>query len=1620
MLALWEALDDPGAPADLLVEQLELLAALKLKERVPFLGRLPRALAHSKARVRAAAARALAGAEGPRALSWLLELLGDPAPDVVKAAAQAMTESVHHDPARWAHLVFHPRVEVRRLALDHSPSTAQWLNLFLLEDPWLAAAAREQLPDLAPSLVGPILEWTELGTLSPARARHLLRRGAAAKLLGVAVPTRSEDWARGTRPPPMEPDPLDALFGLFWDVEGAFWSEVGQWLSSHDHRARPIASLCRVGLSQGNWPDWVVGLIVGFHPRSLRFAWFPEGARRRGLARLYRLGHRSDRLDDEEIALILQAPPLVDFQGRLDLLMLGALLRLAEDPMRVLIRRVDFDALMLAVRHHPAGLAHLAAPGRHPKTSRTFFERLGRASGWMAAAALTDLVEGDEYEAGRAALDGLTPAEKLQAVDLALELAAPPNPGFSPNRLRLLARQLSEAAPPAGVLERVLDHRDNPLTPILLQMLAERLGAQEFYELATRLTQARLLTLLGRVDHCSAFPFACEVCLASQLERHADRRIADWARARRPQISLPATKASPHVRSLTRAEARQIATCAAAALPHAVEPCLRSPCRGLTAALSQRPCPETPCLEVCLALLGCHDPYHEVDAEFQNYSSTGSDFLTSLDERACRLWLMNEGLPVHGHAWLSRWERHLGFLWSSLDQSPANLTSWLAFIAQGNPRLCEEGWGATGRLLGMWRWRERSLFASCATSSLEELAVAALAGPGGVGAAVCLDRCWDYHGGPTGLVRAEVTALLPDLDPQARSMLARWFDSRGLGQAARGRRVKLTDDQKRLIGRCQDLEQLVEWARGPQAEIVAEAALRLLDFRPSGCQRLLQLLEEDLPQLGVLAESVGLWPDPVSLEQVRERLRAGHYPAEVRFVAALSLAESGEEWEEVLLEAALAPTQTTWLGAGHWERLERLGLADLPEKLATSPHPHAYHPAVEQLLSHPSPTARRRLRDFLLAGPQRLAGLRLKVATALFEAGDPTGLPLLFWERIFGTRHRLALAAADTEHLRDAVVGLLASGLAETELLKWLVTMPSKHFEPLALEVLKDSRKPATCGPLVQQLRRSPERAARVRRVAEAFHWGLSRGRELTGKLFALEMLTGEKLGYTYLHEARIFVNVMPIFTGERHAEDIVKGLMLHEFGHHIYHADAASKAVWTRAEKAGLHSLLNLVSDEHLERNLRANHADNDQKLKRLTAYAFGHRDREVELESLVVSLGRGLFEVLTATRLQLARRRGCLRVRGRDVFRALEKSSLPFGRFVRALRMGLGNRHHDPLVGQALALFGPDFRHADMERLYEITLELQRLFGTQTVLLESLGPDTPEWDDAEVIVRTEGLTPDELRREVERLRKGGARALVLNDGPQVDFPPLTAVVPVAFDPVAHREHVRAVARYARRLRAVFERLGLRYRPHKRRTSGRRLDRAQLPAVVLRGDVRVLEARRLEVETDLFLGLAVDCSGSMQGESLHKARLFATLLAEAGRGLGGIDVRVVGFTDTTLYDAGDANRCAAHNLECSGGNNDAGALDYLAGLALASPRKTRLLVMISDGLPTQCTVSALRALVRHLTRRRGLLCAQVAVRKLQEVCFPHYIELLENDLDASVIAFGRILSRLVSRAVRP
>ncbi|HEY6038825.1 MAG TPA: hypothetical protein VIV58_31300, partial [Kofleriaceae bacterium] len=544
---------------------------------------------------------------------------------------------------------------------------------------------------------------------------------------------------------------------------------------------------------------------------------------------------------------------------------------------------------------------------------------------------------------------------------------------------------------------------------------------------------------------------------------------------------------------------------------------------------------------------------------------------------------------------------------------------------------------------------------------------------------------------------------------------------------------------------------------------------------------------------------------------------------------------------------------------------------------------------------------------------------------------------------------------------------------------------------------------------------------------------GVRRGVELTGRMFRVHMTSSEAdLGHTRLDSSRIFVSPLPMLRDERHGRDIVEGLVLHELGHHVYHRGEVPEALWAKAHKEGIGHLLNLVADEHLERNLRAIDPTYGDRLKRLGAYAFQHAAQEIAVPVLLDALRGAAAPALIKTPLEVGFAENAVRLRRGSVLTELDRAGHPLARFARAFRLGLGNRMNDPKLAEALALT-QGIRDMDMPQMYELTQKLAALFGGALEVAkvfggaEGLEAGDHERDDD---VFGAGVSDDALQKEIERVldprrnkgaksgTKGAPEKLWINVAPDEEFDRIRTVEKVRGNPEAHRRLVHEVQRHATRLRAFLDDLGLRWEPQRARTQGRALDRTRLLPLVTRNDPRILIARTPQRRTDLFLGVIVDCSGSMSSrDNIGRAKRFAALVAEAVRPLPGVEARFFGFTDSVIYDAGTARDCHVVGLHADGGNNDAAGLFHAANVAMASAKRAKVLVMISDGLPTECSVEALRGLVSTLTRRRGIVCAQVAVHPLEEVCFPSYV-LLDGALEPAVARFGRMIGDLARRSL--
>ncbi|MEN0060769.1 MAG: hypothetical protein AAGA48_01400 [Myxococcota bacterium] len=1685
-LDCWNALTDPERSDDELVEWLDALAELSASDRWPYFARVEALLDHDAPAVRVAALAAFEGATGLGARTALVRALDDEE-DAVRAAAMRSCAVVGRmDRLLWVHGLYHPRSDVRQQTLEAMPSHAampQWSLLPLLGDPEVGPMleARLLVHGLEPGSVGDLMRLTKRGGLATGLVfrclasldwRHQLE--AIVTVFSATrnpAPTKDEPLGEQILAWRSQSDSLDELVRTI--ISGAMAEDphatsiVEQWLHDvasggalTDHERRLAISVVVV-LSKLDW--WPLGL-------ALALAGFPGLARLMHPDRLWpALPHYARAVQgslpsEVQDGLFEHVPwDAVSIDG------LTGLVRLAgPNAFDTLLQHPDLrrDALVNAMVEDPdAGGRLLAVPvqTRRDKSARRtllldVLNQHGRATATLIAHAAVRLpkealllLEARPSDWGEAEQDAL-----LREV-LAALASLDRNGAIRERHVTKLARHppFNTVAALSAVLEQALS---GGFVHHLVTQALVALGSSVVDDLSGAALQ-RLVDLDRKED---ALPWALQQEVAKALQHHGHSGIQAWAREVLAPVEVAMARlaeASPG-RGLTNAELNRIKTATPKQLATALAPALSARSRGVVEALDNRK--PQPSIEACLALLLSGDRLESVGRLLEDYSESTDAFWHELETRAVKNFGQDDQVGTAMAAWLWRWDRPFSVFVSWATDQAQDLAAVLArSLELPSTRLRHRLWQAVRHLCGRWRWRVPTTLVEVAHDRFLTIVVRSFDGANATSGsprayvasrpdfadvtrqAALILNAMVHLGIDLSAYREPVEARLGELPPRTVAELAAWLgvEPPSGTEEPPGETVEVPQGVESLT----DVAVLIDIVQRGERGWAELASLRLLELPEGGRALVHALVETPGRNPAVLCQAVALVSDSDALRLLAETLADPSRPPQVRFHVALALAEGAflddVDCVEPAVAAMVAPHTdearswldharfTRWLAHAPSDRSMELAIA-----LVDSPHFPAYRWAVLLLIEEPDGREIEPLRRFLRHGRNRMAKIRLTAAEALATRGDSLGAPILAARRMEQVRNdtqpfvELAPRGAD----EVARAGVLAGTdlVPPSALLTAVVASHVPLFERTraALAILNDCDQEAVQREALNHLDNRHIKQRVVGRLARVVLWGRDQARDLLDRDFGVQLIGGESLGYTRLEQDRVYVNPLPLLRRERNGAAILKGLLIHELGHHLYNASREGLEVWKRAGEKKLQRLHNLVCDEHLERNLRSMKPGYDLVLKRLAAWAFLHTRTDIHVLTLIERLGMSV-DRLIATSMGVARTVGCVTIEMGRLFRQLEAEGSSFARFVRALRMGLGNRHGDPLVEKGLALFGKGFRKLDNEGLWKVTLALHELFGDDVNLMDLVDlHETSAGGDGEAIPGGRGVTDEEVQGkadELQRIREkpkgfgeGAAGPDTINVGDETEFDRIETIEVLSHDPVAHARLARDVQRPASQLRAALADLGLATRPVKPRTQGHRIDRGRLVHAALRRDPRILVSRVRMPANDLFVGVCVDCSGSMGGARLERARRFATLMAEACRGLASVDLRTFGFTDSKLFDAGNAMRSAAHALRTEGGNNDAAALHHVATLARRSPRDVKLLVMISDGLPTECTSNALIGLVRRLSRE-GMACAQVAVAPIREPCFDHYVEVLNDETGDAVRRFGRIVQGLVATTMR-
>jgi nitric oxide reductase activation protein len=138
------------------------------------------------------------------------------------------------------------------------------------------------------------------------------------------------------------------------------------------------------------------------------------------------------------------------------------------------------------------------------------------------------------------------------------------------------------------------------------------------------------------------------------------------------------------------------------------------------------------------------------------------------------------------------------------------------------------------------------------------------------------------------------------------------------------------------------------------------------------------------------------------------------------------------------------------------------------------------------------------------------------------------------------------------------------------------------------------------------------------------------------------------------------------------------------------------------------------------------------------------------------------------------------------------------------------------------------------------------------------------------------------------------------------------------------------------------------------------------------------------QLESDLAFGVILDISGSMHGRGIENGRITMIILHETLKALG-INHCILGHTcyggmykcDIERYQSfrEDATytvckNYALANLEARSGNCDSGALYYMEKAMDRVRNRDKIVLMFSDGAPTECTGTDLITQVKNMERK--------------------------------------------------
>ncbi len=248
--------------------------------------------------------------------------------------------------------------------------------------------------------------------------------------------------------------------------------------------------------------------------------------------------------------------------------------------------------------------------------------------------------------------------------------------------------------------------------------------------------------------------------------------------------------------------------------------------------------------------------------------------------------------------------------------------------------------------------------------------------------------------------------------------------------------------------------------------------------------------------------------------------------------------------------------------------------------------------------------------------------------------------------------------------------------------------------------------------------------------------------------------------------------------------------------------------------------------------------------------------------------------------------------------------------------------------------------------------------------------------------------------------------------------------VQPIEADQKLLAEMMPEVHALAQQLRPYLERCGRQTIDREDQPDG--FDLIEEAELALVGESSIFINDDTVPRASVHFEVALDCSTSMTsatqslqpGEKFILGKFFALVLEQAVINLPGVSARFWGFTDKVIYDCGGPGEGRITGLTIGGGNNDAAMLWHMGQSAAASGKDIKILLMLSDGQPSDCSWLSLRNLVLKF-EQEGMIPWNFALDVIKIPAFERFFtDLVGQSREEAIVTMGTILAAIAEEGI--